>query len=188
MTIGNEMRKSVHAEGEGGVAAPARRLWHHRFLAWIYPWAMWVRNPLRHQLGHKSIGVCAIIRDDSERVLLVKHSYRPGWCLPGGGLKRGETPVVALRRELREELGLDLTARPRLVQIYLQQWFGMTDYPILFEVDVLAGTSGTAHIADVLEIIEIGWFPARDLPADTHAAVRVRIAEWLGERPLAEHW
>lgn len=176
------------AERISGALSGSRRAWHHRLLAWIYPWAMWVRNPLRHRLGQQSIGVCALIRDEAGRVLLVKHSYRPGWCLPGGGMRRGETPVSALRRELREELGLELTASPRLLQIYLQRWFGMADYPILFEVDVIAGTSGTAHVADHLEILEIGWFPARNLPPDTHASTRARIAEWLGERPMAEHW
>lgn len=41
------------------------------------------------------------------RILVVRHSYRPGWSLPGGRVRRGETPEACARRELREEVGLD---------------------------------------------------------------------------------
>jgi 8-oxo-dGTP diphosphatase len=39
-------------------------------------------------------------------LLLVRSSYRTEWTLPGGSVRRGETPEVAARRELAEELGL----------------------------------------------------------------------------------
>lgn len=171
--------------------------WRHRLLAVIYQPAMWVRNPLRHRLGQMSIGVCAIVfrGGDGDRadgagrqVLLVRHSYRPGWCLPGGGLKRGEAPAAALARELREEVGLELTVPPKLFQVYLHAWFGMFDYPLLYLVDGDAGTRGAARLTGDLEIVELGWFPARDLPAETEPGARRRIAEWLGDAAPAASW
>lgn len=52
---------------------------------------------------------CLIVRGDE--LMLVWHTYgRPRkWELPGGGIKRGESPTDAARREVREELGVDLS-------------------------------------------------------------------------------
>ena len=49
-------------------------------------------------------------RDDRDRVLFVRHTYgdRTPWEMPGGGLRRGEAPEAAVRREMREELGIEL--------------------------------------------------------------------------------
>ncbi len=52
--------------------------------------------------------------DETGQVLLLQHRYRPGfqqgggWGIPGGFIKPGEQPEAALRRELREEIGLEI--------------------------------------------------------------------------------
>src|SRR5215469_10288610 len=53
-------------------------------------------------------GVVVTLYVGSE-LLLVRLSYRFGWHLPGGGLRRGETPEAAARRELAEEIGLSVS-------------------------------------------------------------------------------
>ena len=65
--------------------------------------------------GHRLIGRALRLRSDSVqalvitpagRMVLVCHSYLPGWHFPGGGLRRRESPEVGIIRELREEIGL----------------------------------------------------------------------------------
>jgi 8-oxo-dGTP diphosphatase len=58
--------------------------------------------------------VAAALVDDDNRVLIAQRP--PGkpmaglWEFPGGKLRTGETPEAALQRELREELGIDISA------------------------------------------------------------------------------
>lgn len=53
-------------------------------------------------------GVKCVLTDGDE-VLLVRHTYGPrAWDLPGGAIKRGESPVTAARREMNEELGVSI--------------------------------------------------------------------------------
>src|ERR1044072_1740260 len=52
----------------------------------------------------------ALIFNDANEVLLLKHRFRTGsgWGIPGGFLEHGEQPEQALRRELGEEIGLEV--------------------------------------------------------------------------------
>ena len=50
----------------------------------------------------------ALFTDAADRVLLVKPNYRDHWSLPGGILEHGEPPHEGCRREVKEELGLDI--------------------------------------------------------------------------------
>ncbi|SDU48349.1 NUDIX domain-containing protein [Jiangella alkaliphila] len=54
--------------------------------------------------------VCAdvLIRDTAGRMLLVDPRYKPGWDLPGGMAEANEPPHMTARREVHEELGIDL--------------------------------------------------------------------------------
>jgi len=63
--------------------------------------------------ARKRVGVDALIRDEAGRILLVNPGYKPGWDLPGGMAEANESPDDCIRREAREELGLDI--RPDLL-------------------------------------------------------------------------
>ncbi len=66
-------------------------------------------------------------------VLLVRSSYRREWNFPGGGLRRGETPEAAARRELAEEVGLAAAALLP-VGVVCGVWDGRRDRVHLFEL------------------------------------------------------
>jgi len=58
--------------------------------------------------ARKRVGADMILRDGHGRILLVDPKYKPDWDLPGGMAEVNEPPHEAVRRELKEELGLDL--------------------------------------------------------------------------------
>ena len=67
------------------------------------------------QLPTMFAAAAALFTDPADRVLLVKPNYRDHWSLAGGILDDGEPPHVGCRREVGEELGLDIEPGPLLV-------------------------------------------------------------------------
>ncbi len=68
-----------------------------------------------------------------QALLLVRSSYRSQWNFPGGGVRRGETPAAAARRELAEEIGLVV---PSLIPagVACGLWDGQRDRVHFFEL------------------------------------------------------
>ena len=60
--------------------------------------------------ARKRVGADALVRDEQGRILLVDPKYKPDWDMPGGMAEANEPPIEALRRELIEELGLQVAA------------------------------------------------------------------------------
>jgi 8-oxo-dGTP pyrophosphatase MutT (NUDIX family) len=68
-----------------------------------------------------------LIRDESERVLLCQLTYKKDWDLPGGVVEVGESPMIAVGREVTEELGLVLETGPLILTDWLPAWGGWDD-------------------------------------------------------------
>jgi len=127
-------------------------------------------------------GTLCLVLDGEDRVLLLRHRFRGDrpWGLPGGWLEKGESPMRGMRRELREELGLDLD-------------------PADLELAWAAGRSGRSHIEVYFrtrvarvdpppcpEFTDWDWFGVDDLPSGMHEDHR-RIVRAImrGGRPPA---
>ena len=68
-----------------------------------------------------------LVRDHDGRVLLCGLTYKPDWDLPGGVVEVGESPQLAVTREVVEELGLSIPAGPLLLTDWLPPWEGWDD-------------------------------------------------------------
>lgn len=129
-----------------------------------------------------TLGVRAVVWD-GERVCLIRHTYRPGWHFPGGGVKRWETLEAACRRETREEAGVAIDRFARLVGLYANFRPERSDHVALFEA---AAWRPVAHAS--FEIAEVGFFAPDRLPPDTSPATRRRLDELTADAAPSMHW
>jgi 8-oxo-dGTP diphosphatase len=86
------------------------------------------------------VAVGTIIRDDRDRIVLVKRAIEPGygkWVFPGGYVDRGELVHVAAIREAREEAGLEIRL-DRLINVY--SYPGRAPVVIVYAATLLGGT------------------------------------------------
>jgi 8-oxo-dGTP pyrophosphatase MutT (NUDIX family) len=128
-----------------------------------------------------AFGVSGAFFDEGGRVLLVRHRYRPGWHLPGGGVDRGEPPQAAVVRELGEEVGLT-GGSAQFVSLHTQRLGFVTNVVAFYRVQ------GRVAFKPSLEIAEICFADPAALPPGTGAPTRRRLAEMAGAAPPSPYW
>ena len=137
---------------------------------------VWRKLPVRMRrwtmrLTHTCFTVTAgaVIFNDRREVLLLKHRFRAGsgWGLPGGFMEKGEQPIDALRRELREEIGLEVDD----VKVFAARSFKKPQ-----QVEVLFRGRANADVKPVnIEIERAEWFSIDALPEGLPRDQRVYI-------------
>lgn len=131
-----------------------------------------------------TLGVRGLATDGDGRVLLVRHTYRAGWYLPGGGVESGEVAPDALAREMAEEGGVRSLQVPRLLGFYANHASFKNDHVALYRIDAWEPCAPLENG----EIAERGFFAPRDLPAGATLGTRRRIAEVFFNAPIAATW
>lgn len=128
------------------------------------------------------LGVAGAVVDSSGRVLLVRHSYAPGWQLPSGGVGRGEHPDEALRRELAEEVGLS-GGSIHMVGFYARK-AGWVSAPVAFyKIE-----GGRIEFRPNLEIRAVCFADPLAPPEGTVPAARRRLMELTGQTGISPTW
>lgn len=103
----------------------------------------------------------AVVCDERGRVLLLRHVLRKGsgWGVPGGFLKSGEQPEEAIRRELREETGLELDS---VELAFVRTLKGVRQVEVIFRASMKA--DALSRIEKGFEIDRAEWFEQGSLP------------------------
>jgi ADP-ribose pyrophosphatase YjhB (NUDIX family) len=116
--------------------------------------------------------------------LLVRHEYgnRHLWYLPGGAVKRKETLIEALRREVKEELSVDIRVE-RLHGVYYSFHHRTSDHISVF----IASVENPSSLKPSWEIRDFAFFDPGDLPESTSPATRRRIKEYLSGAARLEY-
>ncbi|HYF72221.1 MAG TPA: NUDIX hydrolase [Nocardioides sp.] len=116
-----------------------------------------------------------LVRDRESRVLLCQLTYKQDWDLPGGVVEVGESPQVAVAREVEEELGLTLEPGPLLLTDWLPPWSGWDDALCLV-------FDGGAHDAAITDTIVRQTREIRSAEFCTPEQVRERCADFTARR------
>lgn len=116
-----------------------------------------------------------LIRDRDERVLLCQLTYKQDWDLPGGVVEVGESPQLAVAREVEEELGLQVEPGSLLLTDWLPPWSGWDDALCLV-------FDGGAHDASITDAIVRQTREIRSAEFCTPDQVRERCADFTARR------
>lgn len=124
----------------------------------------WRRRLQRAGTPTWTAGAVVVLRDSAGQVLLLRSRHHSGWGLPGGLLKRGEDPLAAALREVREEIGVrlqpaDLSCGSRNAQFDGGSRQVTAVFGAALDDAAVAGLRG-----DGTEIVDLAWFAADALP------------------------
>ena len=134
--------------------------------------------------AHSQVTACAIVVDDAGRVLLSRRGaapYEGRWDLPGGFVGEAEHPRDAVKRELREETGLDIDLG-ELVGIWMDRYSENDSGPSTLNLYFAATSNGgEGEAAD--DVTELRWSGPDELPPPNEFAFHIAdvLRTWRNE-------
>ena len=133
-----------------------------------------------------TIGVRGLVYDaGNNSVFLIRHTYVPGWQLPGGGVELGETTAEALEREFEEEGNIVFTAPPLLKSLHFNRRASRRDHVAFYLIEAFRQTA--PKLPD-REIAEAGFFPLDSCRKRYTPATLRRIAEMFSDEAVSPYW
>lgn len=131
------------------------------------------------RLPTKRVAADCLVRDASGRILLVRPTYKPTWDLPGGVVERDESPGTAARRELAEEVGLEVRPGDLLCADWIGPSGGVTEVlALLFDGGVVSDGTSVSIDPEQAEIAEARFVTPSEaaMLLDDEAALRMNTA------------
>lgn len=125
----------------------------------LLPYSFWLRSRLVWLITQKFlVGVVGLILNEDNEVLLLHHTYRKEypWGLPSGWIKKGEQPQEAIRREILEEIGVNVRVLKTLKVENDRKWARLE---FVFYCAVVDG-----KIRPSAEVTKAEYFPLDKLP------------------------
>lgn len=129
---------------------------------------------MNHTPRH-SVSVAAVVTDDNDRVLVIQRRDNGAWQPPGGVLELDESPATGVRREVREETGVEVEPQ-RLTGVYKNMTLGVV--ALVFRARIMAGTP-----TETEESAAVAWWTADQVATDMSEVFAVRILDALRTDP-----
>jgi len=136
---------------------------------------------MKEGIDYIGVGVGALIVDGQNRLFLSRRGPQAKnehglWEFPGGSVEFGETLAATLRREMKEEYGIDIAVGDLLDVVdhilpeEKQHWVSPTF--------ICAVVSGTPAICEPGKCSEIGWFHLDEVPPDLTQITRLNLEHY----------
>jgi 8-oxo-dGTP pyrophosphatase MutT (NUDIX family) len=143
-----------------------------------------VLQPFHRQMRGLTLGTRTAVFGGDNKVLLVKHTYAPGWVLPGGGVERGETIFQSAAREIQEEAAIIAEEQPILKGFCMNDAQFPGDHIAILVVRKFSQRPWKPS----LEISHAQFFDPNQLPVGTTGGTRRRLDELMSNRTIAPIW
>lgn len=118
-------------------------------------------------------------------MLLLRHTYTPGWHFPGGGVEKGETAVLSMQRELKEEAGIEAELGAiQLLSIHANHGFFPNDHVLVYRITEWKQGEATSKG----EIAEVRFVDPLMPPEGTSPATQRRLDEIFAGADTSQLW